>query len=131
MEAITGRDPVDYGRPTPEVGNASSSVDCLFVLICLVHVNVAVLQVNLVDWLKMMIGSRRAEDVVDPNLETRPTTRALKRALLTALRCLDPDSGKRPRMSKVVSMLETDDDPIEREVCVFLYSSFLKSKHAP
>ncbi|KAM0951256.1 putative protein kinase RLK-Pelle-RLCK-V family [Dioscorea sansibarensis] len=89
LEAITGRDPVDYGRPTPEV--------------------------NLVDWLKMMIGSRRAEEVVDPSLETRPSTRALKRALLTALRCLDPDSGKRPRMSKVVSMLETDDDPIERE----------------
>ena len=129
LEAITGRDPVDYGRPTPEVGNPSSSVDCQFVSLYLVHVTVAVLQVNLVDWLKTMIGSRRAEEVVDPSLETRPSTRALKRALLTALRCLDPDSGKRPRMSKVVSMLETDDDPIEREVCVFLFSNFLKSKY--
>ncbi|KAJ0976471.1 hypothetical protein J5N97_018436 [Dioscorea zingiberensis] len=89
LEAITGRDPVDYGRPTPEV--------------------------NLVDWLKMMIGSRRSEEVVDPNLETRPSTKALKRALLTALRCLDPDSKTRPRMSQVVRMLDSDDDPKERE----------------
>ncbi|KAF3952090.1 hypothetical protein CMV_022323 [Castanea mollissima] len=46
-------------------------------------------QVNLVDWLKMMVGSRRSEEVVDPNIEARPSTRALKRALLTALRCVD------------------------------------------
>ncbi|KAA8529320.1 hypothetical protein F0562_033881 [Nyssa sinensis] len=63
LEAITGRDPVDYGRPAQEE--------------------------NLVDWLKMMVGSRRSEEVVDPNIETRPLTRALKRALLTALRCVD------------------------------------------
>ncbi|KAK7850533.1 putative receptor-like protein kinase [Quercus suber] len=37
LEAITGRDPVDYGRPAHEV--------------------------NLVDWLKMMVGSRRSEEV--------------------------------------------------------------------
>ncbi|KAF1001966.1 hypothetical protein AG4045_006363 [Apium graveolens] len=42
-------------------------------------------QVNLVEWLKMMVGSRRTEDVVDPDLETKPATRALKRALLVAL----------------------------------------------
>ncbi|KAH6819002.1 Protein kinase superfamily protein [Perilla frutescens var. frutescens] len=89
LEAITGRDPVDYGRPAPEV--------------------------NLVDWLKMMVGSRRSEEVVDPNIETRPSTRALKRALLTALRCVDPDSDKRPRMSQVVRMLESEEYPIPRE----------------
>ncbi|XP_006358588.1 probable receptor-like protein kinase At2g42960 isoform X2 [Solanum tuberosum] len=72
LEAITGRDPVDYGRPAPEV--------------------------NLVDWLKMMVGSKRSEEVVDPTIETRPSTTALKRALLTTLRCLDPDSNKRPTM---------------------------------
>jgi len=72
--------------------------------------------VNLVDWLKMMVASRRSEEVVDPTIETRPSTRALKRALLTALRCVDPDSEKRPKMGQVVRMLESD-DPIPRGVC--------------
>ncbi|KAF7837646.1 putative receptor-like protein kinase [Senna tora] len=89
LEAITGRDPVDYGRPADEV--------------------------NLVDWLKMMVGNRRSDEVVDPKLETRPSTSALKRALLTALRCVDPDAGKRPKMSQVVRMLESEEYPIPRE----------------
>ncbi|KAA3472582.1 putative receptor-like protein kinase [Gossypium australe] len=90
LEAITGRDPVDYGRPAHEV--------------------------NLVDWLKMMVGSRRSEEVVDPNIEVRPSTRALKRALLTALRCVDPDSEKRPKMGQVARMLESEEYPIPREI---------------
>ncbi|AES82376.1 putative protein kinase RLK-Pelle-RLCK-V family [Medicago truncatula] len=89
LEGITGRDPVDYGRPTNEV--------------------------NLVDWLKMMVGNRRSEEVVDPNIEVKPSTRALKRALLTALRCVDPDSEKRPKMSQVVRMLESEEYPLARE----------------
>ncbi|OVA13533.1 Protein kinase domain [Macleaya cordata] len=89
LEAITGRDPVDYGRPANEV--------------------------NLVDWLKMMVGSRRSEEVVDPNIDRKPSTRALKRSLLTALRCVDPDSEKRPKMSQVVRMLESEEYPIPRE----------------
>ncbi|XP_050223100.1 probable receptor-like protein kinase At2g42960 [Mercurialis annua] len=89
LESITGRDPVDYGRPSHEV--------------------------NLVDWLKMMVGSRRSEEVVDPNIDARPSTRALKRCLLTALRCVDPDSEKRPKMSQVVRMLESEEYPIPRE----------------
>ncbi|KAK1393386.1 putative serine/threonine-protein kinase family [Heracleum sosnowskyi] len=89
LEAVTGRDPVDYGRPANEV--------------------------NLVEWLKMMVGSRRTEDVVDPDLETKPATRALKRALLVALRCVDPDSVKRPKMSQVVQMLEADDFPYRED----------------
>ncbi|KAJ6790941.1 putative receptor-like protein kinase [Iris pallida] len=88
LEAITGRDPVDYSRPANEV--------------------------NLVDWLKLMVGSRRSEEVVDPDIETRPSTRALKRALLTALRCVDPDSEKRPKMSQVVRMLEPE-EPMPHE----------------
>lgn len=74
------------------------------------------LQVNLVDWLKMMVGSRRSEEVVDPNIEVKPSTRALKRALLTALRCVDPDSDKRPKMGQVVRMIESEEYPILREV---------------
>ncbi|KAL3632262.1 hypothetical protein CASFOL_025246 [Castilleja foliolosa] len=85
LESVTGRDPIDYGRPANEV--------------------------NLVEWLKVMVGNRRAEEVVDPNLEVKPATRALKRALLVALRCVDPDSEKRPKMSQVVLMLENDDFP--------------------
>ena len=64
----------------------------------------------------MMVASRRSEEVVDPTIETRPSTRALKRALLTALRCVDPDSEKRPKMGQVARMLELD-DPIPRGVC--------------
>ncbi|KAK1258752.1 putative receptor-like protein kinase [Acorus gramineus] len=85
LEAVTGRDPVDYGRPANEV--------------------------NLVEWLKVMVGSRRAEEVVDPKLDTKPTTRALKRALLIALRCVAPDSDKRPKMGQVVRMLDADNYP--------------------
>lgn len=81
------------------------------------------MQVNLVDWLKMMVGSRRSEEVVDPNIEARPSTRALKRALLTALRCVDPDSEKRPKMSQVVRMLESEEYPIPREVSFFFVNS--------
>ena len=68
-----------------------------------------------------MVGNRRAEEVLDPDLETKPPTRALKCALLVALRCVDPDSQKRPKMSQVVRMLEADDFP-HREV---LISSFI------
>ncbi|XVF60755.1 hypothetical protein PTKIN_Ptkin08bG0073800 [Pterospermum kingtungense] len=89
LEAVTGRDPVDYGRPANEV--------------------------NLVEWLKMMVGTRRAEEVVDPNLEVRPTTRALKRALLVAVRCVDLEAAKRPKMSHVVRMLEADEYPFRED----------------
>ena len=57
----------------------------------------------------MMVGNRRAEEVVDPNLEVKPATRALKRTLLVALRCVDPDADKRPKMGQVVRMLEADE----------------------
>ncbi|XVE89503.1 hypothetical protein DITRI_Ditri20bG0001900 [Diplodiscus trichospermus] len=92
LEAITGRDPVDYGRPEDEV--------------------------DLVEWLKMMVGSNRSEEVVDPNIEVRPSTRALKHALLTALRCVDLDSEKRPKMGQVVRMLESEEYPIRREASI-------------
>lgn len=64
----------------------------------------------------MMVGCRCSEEVLDPNIETRPSTSTLKRALLTALRCVDPDAEKRPRMSQVVRMLESEEYPILREV---------------
>jgi hypothetical protein len=57
----------------------------------------------------MMVSNRRAEEVVDPAVEDKPSTRSLKRTLLVALRCVDPDSEKRPKMGQVVRMLESDD----------------------
>lgn len=53
-----------------------------------------------------MVGNRRSEEVLDPAMETRPSTRSLKRALMAVLRCVDPDAEKRPKMSQVVRMLE-------------------------
>lgn len=85
MEIITGRDPVDYNRAAGEI--------------------------NLVDWLKQMVGNRRSEEVADPAMEVKPTSRALKRALLVALRCVDPDALKRPKMGHVVHMLEAEEFP--------------------
>lgn len=66
------------------------------------------LQVNLVDWLKAMVGDRKSEEVVDPKLPEKPPSKALKRVLLVALRCVDPDATKRPKMGHVIHMLEAD-----------------------
>ncbi|KAL8495164.1 hypothetical protein ACS0TY_019365 [Phlomoides rotata] len=83
MEIITGRSPVDYSRPQGEV--------------------------NLVEWLKTMVGNRKSEEVVDPKLPERPASKALKRVILVALRCVDPDAQKRPKMGHVIHMLESED----------------------
>ncbi|KAK9066746.1 hypothetical protein SSX86_014069 [Deinandra increscens subsp. villosa] len=89
MEIISGRNPVDYSRPLEEV--------------------------NLVDWLKTMVTNRNAEGVLDPKLPEKPSSRALKRALLVALRCVDPSAQKRPKMGHVIHMLEADDFPFRDE----------------
>ncbi|KAL1546946.1 putative serine/threonine-protein kinase [Salvia divinorum] len=89
MEIITGRNPVDYGRPAGEV--------------------------NLVDWLKTMVSNRNSEGVLDPKLLDKPSSRALKRTLLVALRCVDPNSQKRPKMGHVVHMLEADGFPFRED----------------
>ncbi|KAK8923625.1 putative receptor-like protein kinase [Platanthera zijinensis] len=89
LEGVTGRDPVDYGRPANEV--------------------------NLVEWIKFMVGSRRSEELIDPSLEAKPSSKALKMALLAALRCVDPDSDKRPKMSQVVRLLEAEENPFREE----------------
>ncbi|XP_073000516.1 probable serine/threonine-protein kinase At1g01540 isoform X1 [Typha latifolia] len=85
MEIISGRNPVDYNRPPGEV--------------------------NLVEWLKTMVTSRNSEGVLDPKLQDKPSSRELKKALLIALKCVDPDSLKRPKMGHVIHMLEVDDFP--------------------
>ncbi|CAL9113568.1 unnamed protein product [Musa acuminata var. zebrina] len=90
MEIISGRAPVDYTRRPGEV--------------------------NLVDWLKTMVGDRKSEEVVDPRMPKKPSPKAFKRALLVAIRCVDPDAHKRPKMGHVIHMLEMD-DLLVREEC--------------
>ncbi|KAL8129567.1 hypothetical protein V2J09_018722 [Rumex salicifolius] len=89
MELITGRSPVDYSRPHAEM--------------------------NLVDWFKGMIGNRQGEDMLDPRIQAQPSPRALKRALLVCLRCVDKDVYKRPKMGQIVHMLEADEFPFRSE----------------
>lgn len=93
MEIITGRAPVDYNRPHDEV--------------------------HLVMWLKTMVSDRRTEEVLDPKIPERPTAKALKRALLVALRCVDPDSRKRPKMGHVIHMFEMD-ELLLNDVCTMI-----------
>lgn len=69
------------------------------------------LQVNLVDWIKTMVTNRNCEGILDPKLTEKPSSRALKKALLVALRCVDPDAHKRPKMGHVLHMIEVDDFP--------------------
>ncbi|KAK6142790.1 hypothetical protein DH2020_023138 [Rehmannia glutinosa] len=105
MEIITGRSPVDYSRPQGEV--------------------------NLVDWLKMMVGNRKSEEVIDPKLPEKPASKALKRVILVALRCVDPDAQKRPKMGHVIHMLESEDllSRDERRIGRESSSSHQEDKH--
>lgn len=64
-----------------------------------------------------MVANRNAEAVLDPKLPEKPTSRALKRALLVALRCVDPNAQKRSKMGHVIHMLEAEDSPF-KEVCM-------------
>ncbi|XP_025824184.1 probable serine/threonine-protein kinase At1g01540 isoform X1 [Panicum hallii] len=89
MEIISGRVPVDYNRPPGEV--------------------------NLVEWLKTMVSNRNSEGVLDPKMTEKPTSRTLKKALLVALRCVDPEARKRPKIGHVIHMLEVDDFPYRDE----------------
>nr|CAD1837338.1 unnamed protein product [Ananas comosus var. bracteatus] len=89
MEIVSGRSPVDYKRPPGEV--------------------------NLVEWFKGMVGSRRVEEVVDPLMKVPPSPRVLNRVVLVCLRCIDSDAQKRPKMGQIVHMLEGDEFPFRME----------------
>ncbi|KVI10719.1 Protein kinase, ATP binding site-containing protein [Cynara cardunculus var. scolymus] len=70
---------------------------------------------NLVDWFKGMVASRRGEELLDPKISVQPSPRALKRVLLVCLRCIDMDANKRPKMGQIVHMLEADEFPFRTE----------------
>ncbi|CAD5326928.1 unnamed protein product [Arabidopsis thaliana] len=50
-----------------------------------------------------------AEGVLDPRMVDKPSLRSLKRTLLVALRCVDPNAQKRPKMGHIIHMLEAED----------------------
>nr|GEU93456.1 probable receptor-like serine/threonine-protein kinase At4g34500 [Tanacetum cinerariifolium] len=89
MEIVTGRSPVDYSKAPGEM--------------------------NLVDWFKGMVASRRGEELLDPKISVQPPPRSLKRVLLVCLRCIDMDGNKRPKMGQIVHMLEAEDFPFRTE----------------
>lgn len=66
-----------------------------------------------------MVSNRNSEGVLDPKLPEKPSSRALKRALLVALRCVDPNAQKRPKMGHVIHMLEADDFPFHDVSFIF------------
>ena len=94
MELVSGRSPVDYNRPAGEV--------------------------NLVEWFRGMVGSRRVEDLADPRIQPPPPPRALNRVLLVCLRCIDSDAHKRPKMGQIVHMLDGDEFPFRTVRSSFL-----------
>lgn len=66
---------------------------------------------NLVDWFKGMVASRRDKEITDPLMDVPPPPRALKRILILCLRCIDLNANKRPKMGQIVHMLEADEFP--------------------
>ncbi|GAB2221984.1 hypothetical protein Drorol1_Dr00013181 [Drosera rotundifolia] len=83
MEIITGRPRIDYSKPQAEV--------------------------DLVEWLKSMVASQLTEQVLDPKIVDIPPPMELKRLLLIALKCADPEAENRPKMGEVIHMLEPRD----------------------
>ncbi|KAB2596726.1 serine/threonine-protein kinase [Pyrus ussuriensis x Pyrus communis] len=56
--------------------------------------------------MKSMVAGQKIDCVVDPKMPEKPSSEELKRVLLVALRCVDPDSEHRPRLGEVIHMLE-------------------------
>ncbi|XP_023553164.1 probable serine/threonine-protein kinase At1g01540 [Cucurbita pepo subsp. pepo] len=81
MEIITGRAPANCNQSQPD----------------------------LIEWVKSMIGSEKAVETVDSKLEEKPSSKQLKRMLLIALRCVDPDILHRPTMGQILLMLQPRD----------------------
>ncbi|MCD7469426.1 hypothetical protein HAX54_008473 [Datura stramonium] len=60
----------------------------------------------LIDWTKSMVASQQYDQILDPKLPELPCLKELKRILLVALICVDPDVNNRPKMGKVIHMLQ-------------------------
>ncbi|GAB2294000.1 hypothetical protein Dimus_028216 [Dionaea muscipula] len=84
MEIICGRPLMDYSKPQGEV--------------------------NIVEWLKCVVSTQAPlEQVLDRKIVDVPPLKELKRLLLIAFKCADPDAQSRPKMGQVIHMLEPRD----------------------
>ncbi|XLT27130.1 hypothetical protein HN873_058422, partial [Arachis hypogaea] len=75
MEIITGRSSVDYSKSQGEV--------------------------NLIEWLKAMVGNRKSEELIDQKLPEKPSSKALKLCSV--------DATKKPKIGHIIHMLEADE----------------------
>ncbi|KMZ72927.1 Protein kinase family protein [Zostera marina] len=85
MEIVSGRNPVEYTRPKPEV--------------------------NLEEWFRYQATHKRGEELLDPLIIERPSPRVLRKILLICIRCTDPVAENRPKMGQVLHMLESNEFP--------------------
>ncbi|RYR35301.1 hypothetical protein Ahy_A10g050461 [Arachis hypogaea] len=58
-------------------------------------------RVNLIEWLKAMVGNRKSEELIDPNLPEKPSSKVLKLCSV--------DATKRPKIGQIIHMLEADE----------------------
>ncbi|RYR57015.1 hypothetical protein Ahy_A05g022751 [Arachis hypogaea] len=57
--------------------------------------------INLIEWLKAMIGNRKSEELIDLNLPEKPSSKVLKLCSV--------DATKRPKIGQIIHMLEADE----------------------
>lgn len=79
------------------------------VLNVIINFQITLLQAYLVDWLNSMVMAQSFEHIVDSKLPEKPSRKELKRIILIALRCVDPDVENRPKMGDIIHMLEPRD----------------------
>ena len=78
------------GEVSTNCFNSFSLSYIIWILAMLFHtVLIPTLQMNLVDWFKVMVASRRWEELIDNLIEVHPPPKALKRALILCLHCID------------------------------------------
>lgn len=73
------------------------------------HFSLVPAQMDLVKWVKRMQSQDRLVEVVDPRLQGCFLPDDVDYVLGIALRCVESNALKRPRMSQVVHMLESED----------------------
>ncbi|XP_057719074.1 probable serine/threonine-protein kinase At1g01540 isoform X2 [Arachis stenosperma] len=66
-------------------------------------------EVNLIEWLKAMVGNRNQRNSLIRTFLKSHLQRFLSFALLVALKCVDPDATKRPKIGQIIHMLEADE----------------------
>ncbi|CAI7902859.1 unnamed protein product [Closterium sp. NIES-54] len=83
LELISGRPPIDNEAPSD--------------------------QVDLVRWVRAKAAEERLLEVLDPRLQGTVQADDVEYALGVALRCVEPNALKRPKMPQIVHMLESED----------------------